>query len=949
MAGRTSHIDHLPLFYDALFDFINQLQIDGHSIGIQQYLNVQELIVTFAADNRLPLDPKDLQSYIGPILCNSPEEQLSFDHRYDIWVKQFRPTPLENEADDMDSHEPHDINRQSDDIQPAVTAVQKRGTYWKKLFWGSGSIIAFLLTIRIVYQKWETIVSYGAICGMFMMILITLRWIWWNYEAKQFLSRRSTTQKVVSHAFFVDKPSDTPFQSLSLIHTAQEFRRHYVIESQELDIYATIEKSIQQGGWFSPVKGMRKVMPEYLALIERNTFCDHQSQLADSLLDVLTKQGVYITHFYYDKTPLYCFPGNDRSKSHHLLELIARYPSHRLMIFSSGEEMINPLTDQPKPWIDTFNAWETKSLMTFSDEQSRYGNLHPLAETDFIVIPATEAGFRLFIESTQSEQQVSFTPGFQDEIPERFREDSQQLLHTYPPDDDEIDNIIDDVKQFTGKIGFEWFAACAIYPELQWHLTLYIGINLTGSDHQTPLFNINRLTALSQLPWFRHGSMPDWLRKRLIADIPVHQERKIRQVIQQLLITASHSSLQSFKMTVAEPNSRFWSRFTRQVLRILLNQHPDGPIQDYIFLKFMSDSLSVRIPKLLRLYFKQFKKAEMVDHQSERIEKVEQTEPELTATEELPEIFTNSIGMTFRLIQPGKFMMGEREVQHEITITTPFYMGTTTVTQHQWKKVMGNNPSFFNAKTLELLRWEKKQLGSMDRTATDPFIDEILPPDSKFKLLLSREEQASKFNQNENTLETQELSSQIFSSWIPQEDFEMGGDLYDTKNRPVERVSWNDAQKFIKKLNQIDKTEGYRLPFETEWEYSCRAGSTTDYCFGNFKLFLQWYALFNESKEYGAYPVASLKPNNWGLYDMHGNVWEWCQNFYNEFHSLKVSSDLSLTQYINEIRPGSRSRVLRGGSYNLKAWSCRSANRYWAMPGESYIDLGFRLVFSLKP
>jgi len=877
MAGRTSHIDHLPLFYDALFDFINQLQIDGHSIGIQQYLNVQELIVTFAADNLLPLDPKDLQSYIGPILCSSPEEQLSFDHRYDIWVKQFRPTPLDDKADDMDSHEPHDINRQSDDIQPAVTAVQKHGTYWKKLFWGSGSIFAFLLTISIVYQNWEIIVSYGAICGMFMMILITLRWIWWNYEAKQFLSRRSTSQKVVRHAFFVDKPSDTPFQSMSLIHTAQEFRRHYMIESQELDIYATIEKSIQQGGWFSPVKGIRKVMPEYLALIERNTFCDHQSQLANSLLDVLTKQGVYITQFYYDNTPLYCFPGNDRSKSYHLLELIARYPSHRLMIFSSGEEMINPLTDQPKPWIDTFNAWETKALMTFSNEQSRYGNLHPLAETDFIVIPATEAGFRLFIESTQSDKQVSFTPGFQDEIPERFREDSQQLLHTYPPDDDEIDNIIDDVKQFTGKIGYEWFAACAIYPELQWHLTLYIGINLTGSDHQTPLFNINRLTALSQLPWFRHGSMPDWLRKRLIADIPVHQERKIRQVIQQLLITASHSSLQSFKMTVAEPDSRFWNRFTRQVLRILLNQHPDGPIQDYIFLNFMSDSLSVRIPKLLRLYFKQFKKAEMVDHQSERIEKVEQTEAELTETEELPETFTNSIGIRFRLIRPGMFeMRGLERISrsHHVEqasepsryeIKDPFYMSRTTVTQHQWKVVMGDKQS-----------------------------------------------------------------------------------VIEDKDRPVVSVSWDDAQKFIDKLNQIEKTDGYDLPSEKEWVYSCKAGSATNYCYGDDENRLHEYAWFNKEGGDNPNPVAQLKPNNWGLYDMHGNVSEWCSDWhadpqYSHRYDRNAYRATRTREYqLYEIGL----RAARGGAWISGAKACQSdyvSYMYEPFNSEDYI--GFRLVF----
>lgn len=153
---------------------------------------------------------------------------------------------------------------------------------------------------------------------------------------------------------------------------------------------------------------------------------------------------MYVTQYYYDQTPLYCYPDTDRSKSLHLLELIAQYPSHRLMIFSSGDEMIDPLTDKTKAWLDTFNAWESKALLTFSDDYSSYGLPHPLIASDFIVIPATEAGFRLFIESTQWDHKQSFSPEFQEEIPEQFRGDPQRLLHAYSPDENIIDSIIDD-------------------------------------------------------------------------------------------------------------------------------------------------------------------------------------------------------------------------------------------------------------------------------------------------------------------------------------------------------------------------------------------------------------------------------------------------------------------------------------------------------------------------
>lgn len=94
-----------------------------------------------------------------------------------------------------------------------------------------------------------------------------------------------------------------------------------------------------------------------------------------------------------------------------------------------------------------------------------------------------------------------------------------------------------------GPSGYEWFSACAIYPAVQWHLTLYLGINLTDNGQQHALFHIKTLSALSQLPWFRHGSMPNWLRERLIKDMSMEQERNIRQLIYQLLLNASHEPL----------------------------------------------------------------------------------------------------------------------------------------------------------------------------------------------------------------------------------------------------------------------------------------------------------------------------------------------------------------------------------------------------------------------
>lgn len=234
--------------------------------------------------------------------------------------------------------------------------------------------------------------------------------------------------------------------------------------------------------------------------------------------------------------------------------------------------------------------------------------------------------------------------------------------------------------------------------------------------------------------------------------------------------------------------------------------------------------------------------------------------------------FTNSIGMKFVLIPNGSFMMGspsnepkrdKDERQHRVTISKSYYMQTTEVTQGQWSKVMGNNPSHF------------KNCGD---------------------------------------------------------------------NCPVENVSWNDAQQFIRKLNQREGANKYRLPTEAEWEYACRAGTVTPFFFGE--------CLSTDQANYdgnnpmpgcskGKYrktpvPVESFSPNAWGLYDMHGNVWEWCQDWYGDYFS---------GHFTDPTGPSSgKYRVLRGGSWLDFAGYTRSANRGWNGPDERGYFIGFRVA-----
>ncbi|MDL2269434.1 formylglycine-generating enzyme family protein [Desulfosarcina sp. OttesenSCG-928-A07] len=163
---------------------------------------------------------------------------------------------------------------------------------------------------------------------------------------------------------------------------------------------------------------------------------------------------------------------------------------------------------------------------------------------------------------------------------------------------------------------------------------------------------------------------------------------------------------------------------------------------------------------------------------------------------------------------------------------------------------------------------------------------------------------------------------------------------YKGRTNPVEQVSWDDVQDFIQQLNEKEDTRRYRLPTEAEWEYAARAGSQTAYSFGDDARQLGNYAWYD--RESGPYSVGQKRANKWGLYDVHGNVYEWVADWYQEdYYTDNPGKDPQ--------GPSSgKYRVIRGGSWFFSAEDCRSANRNFNSPDHRISSLGFRLACSVK-
>ena len=136
----------------------------------------------------------------------------------------------------------------------------------------------------------------------------------------------------------------------------------------------------------------------------------------------------------------------------------------------------------------------------------------------------------------------------------------------------------------------------------------------------------------------------------------------------------------------------------------------------------------------------------------------------------------------------------------------------------------------------------------------------------------------------------------------------------------MESVSWQDVNTFIKRLNTLEETKSYRLPKETEWEYATRTGEPGWFCFGSDHNKFPEYAWYKGNSQGRPHPVARKKPNQWGLYDVHGNVWEWCQDREGDY------------------------RLARGGSWFYPMLFARSANRFFVFPNDRNYTVGFRLL-----
>ncbi|HEV7745892.1 MAG TPA: PKD domain-containing protein [Pyrinomonadaceae bacterium] len=481
-----------------------------------------------------------------------------------------------------------------------------------------------VVNVRVVQRSAASKLKWIRIGAATLPFVIFGMWLFWDKKLNGALLKKlqSATQPHLDQ-IVVKGAAAQLFMGQSFRRTIQELRRHRQRGARELDAPGTVHKTIQRGGLFSPFYGSRQTLPEYLVLIDRTSFQDQQARFEEEIVRRLVQENVFVDSYYFQGDPRLCRTQGKDARFVTLQEMAALHPDHHLIIFSDGSSFLNPVSGAPEPWLELFAPWAKRAVLT-SESPAHWGHREwILSELDFIVLPATKEGLAALTEVIDSDT----TPRLDRNkrvrpFPAMLRERPRRWLENHEPASEIASQLCDQLKLSLGSKGYFWLSACAIYPALTWDLTLHLGFKLFSDRSEIE----DRLLALVRLPWFRHGTLPDWLRSRLAAELSPEDEQRIRHTLEELFLTMLEQPAQGIQLDIAfgkgeserhssglverlKKRFRSWN-FKRFLRRALTDEPPESPLRDYVFLAFMSGrkprKLTVSVPdSIRRLFFPQ--------------------------------------------------------------------------------------------------------------------------------------------------------------------------------------------------------------------------------------------------------------------------------------------------------------------------------------------------------
>jgi hypothetical protein len=673
---------------DDLLDFIDDLRRYGYRITPEQCISAQNLVLALAAFG----NPNDLASrlhtYLGPILCTSPEEQESFEQYFNQWQYGWaNRNAVTNQSAKSDAlfERVLSLLRNPALILALISTMVVLVSVWlsKQDF---GPILqppSFTLTgrvadtsgtpflnavirykgqtthtdasgtfslgyratdlpfdivveypgykpvtyqlndpqtnnLRIIFEKTESrVVSVPPLpnepswlprwlpVDVFIVLIVlivaavVIVALGWPYFRRSALRKKLTRKNVKVEQLFVKGAGQQFARLFALRRIARELRRPEAISSSDLNVTATIDETIVRG-IFTSITTPRRASPEYLVLIDRAGFNDQQASLEDEVVKRLIKSDVYINRFYFQNDPRLCRREDGKTSYVSLRELAALYGNRRLIIFGDGSAFFNPISGRLERWTSIFSNWQRRVLLTPQNINTDYRR-SSLIDQGFVVMPAGKESLSALADILNETPSTARWSRKSEPFPDMLLDRPERWVDSHSPSSDILDKLCEELRRFLGPQGYSWLGACAVYPMLHWDLTLYVGYKLAVEfAFGTEYWVDQTFKSLMQLPWFRHGSIPDWLRTRLISDLSVEQRRHVRKALEELLMSSlGRPKGLALPIVIERPESNWSQGILQRALRIanrggmrlrhvIKTASSESPLRDHVFLSFMT-------------------------------------------------------------------------------------------------------------------------------------------------------------------------------------------------------------------------------------------------------------------------------------------------------------------------------------------------------------------------
>jgi len=437
-------------------------------------------------------------------------------------------------------------------------------------------------------------------------VVIVVMWaLWLAWRKHLWLQRRSAFGTPTINDLKFEYDEQELWHGESLKRGLQQLRRHQNAPTHRLNIPASVEATVRHAGYFQAVYANRPEQPEYLVLIDHLHDEDYLRQLADTWVSRIRREGLFVNVFYFYQDPRICYyEKSDEPVS--LIDLSARHEHHRLLIISDAAGLFHPISGHALPWLSLLQSWKSRAIITHRTGDRWGYQERTLNNAGFAIVPLDEAGLTVLGEHFNRDQIDSLKspsvlrPCPAKPLPDLLDGNDERWLHNSPPTQEELAALVLSLRQYLGDSAYLLLSACAVYPNLDWKLTLYLdrelnpGISLTEPRHQ-------HLLRLSRLVWFRHGYMPDYFRLYLIRGLNPQIEKNIRRVLHELLKQVLSTSQEGINLPLATDSSSRTPRWLRDFLRSVPE---NDPLNDHIFVSTLrGNQLSVALPRLLNQWF----------------------------------------------------------------------------------------------------------------------------------------------------------------------------------------------------------------------------------------------------------------------------------------------------------------------------------------------------------